>query len=175
LVGLVVGADQLGHQRCDGIGVDRLAPAGCEDVPVLVSAPGVARFQLLRRLVLRWRRTATVSSLMETTQARPLLVVSLTRSAAITAVDPEMVIFFPTRSTSSQQRFKQLAARSGVRRDVKEGEQPVLPRGVAVDVLAVPGLDSALVTGGLGFFLAGEAADPFRLADTRCVQDLRPR
>src|SRR5215471_9996344 len=38
---------------------------------------------------------------------------------------------------------------------------------VAVDVLAMPGLDPALVAGGLGFFLGGEAADPLGLADAR--------
>ena len=79
---------------------------------------------------LRWRRTATVSSSMETTRVRPLLVVPLTRSPPITAVDPVMVIFLPSRSMSFQPQVEQLAATcSGVGRDVEEGEQPVLLRG----------------------------------------------
>ena len=89
------------------------------------------RLQVLGGLVaLRWPSTATVSSSMETTRARPLLVVPLTRSPPITAADPAMVIFLPSRSMSFYRRVEQLAAAcSGVGRDVEEGEQPVLLRG----------------------------------------------
>jgi len=37
---------------------------------------------------------------------------------------------------------------------------------VAIDVVAMSGLDPALVAGGLGFLLGGEAACPSGLADT---------
>src|SRR5205823_97018 len=40
---------------------------------------------------LRWRKTATVSSSTETTRVRPLLVMPLTRSPLITAVEPVCV------------------------------------------------------------------------------------
>jgi hypothetical protein len=48
---LLVGPDELGHQRRDGIGVDRFAPSGREHVPVLGSAPGVACLELFGGLV----------------------------------------------------------------------------------------------------------------------------
>jgi hypothetical protein len=51
LLGLVVGADELGHQRGDGVGVDGLAPSGGEDVAVAGAAPVVARYGLLGGLV----------------------------------------------------------------------------------------------------------------------------
>ena len=101
MVGLVVGVDELGHQRGDSIGVDRCAPAGGEDVPVLGAAPGIAPCSCSAAWsVLRSRRTAAVSSSMETTRVRPLLVVPLTRSPPITAVDPVTVIFLASRSMS---------------------------------------------------------------------------
>ena len=49
--GLVVGADELGHQGRDGVGVQGLAPAGREHVAVLDAAPGVARLELVGGLV----------------------------------------------------------------------------------------------------------------------------
>jgi hypothetical protein len=86
--------------------------------------------QLLGGLVaLRWRRTATVSSSMETTRARPLLVVPLTRSPPITAVDSDGDLL-AVEVNVLPPRVEQLAtACSGVGRDVKQGEQPVLLRG----------------------------------------------
>ena len=128
---LLVGADELGHQRRDGIGVDRLAPSGREHVAILdprQESPALSCSAAWSAL--RWRRTATVSSSMETTRVRPLLVVPLTRSPPITAVEPVMVIFLPSRSTSCPPEVEQLAATcSGVGGDVEEREQPVLLRG----------------------------------------------
>lgn len=38
----VVGADDLGHQPADRIGIDWLAPSSCEDVTAAVAVPGVS-------------------------------------------------------------------------------------------------------------------------------------
>jgi hypothetical protein len=46
-----VGADELGHQRGNSVGVDRLAPACREHVAVFDPAPGVARLELPGGLV----------------------------------------------------------------------------------------------------------------------------
>ena len=46
-VRLVVSPDQFGHQRGNGVGVDRFSPAGRENVAVLGAPPGVSRPELV--------------------------------------------------------------------------------------------------------------------------------
>src|SRR5690242_3533605 len=48
---LPAGADELGHQGRNSIGVDRLAPSGREHIAVLGPAPGVACLELFGGLV----------------------------------------------------------------------------------------------------------------------------
>ncbi len=48
---VLAGPDELAHQGRDGIGVDRLAPAGGEHIAIPGPAPGVARLELLSGLV----------------------------------------------------------------------------------------------------------------------------
>jgi hypothetical protein len=46
-----VGAGELGYQRGDGVGIDRLAPSGREYVAVFDPPPGVARLESFGGLV----------------------------------------------------------------------------------------------------------------------------
>ena len=66
----VVSPDQLGHERGHGVGVDRLTPAGREDVPIFGSSPGVAHAELVGGILLiagvysRWVALALVPVLL---------------------------------------------------------------------------------------------------------------
>jgi hypothetical protein len=101
-----VGADELGHQRGNGVGIDRLAPSGREDVAVFDPAPEVARSELFGGLVgfvlaedgdcfVIDRDDAGTATLGRPVDASP----------AITAVDPVMVLRFAARSMSAQRRL----------------------------------------------------------------------
>ena len=130
-LGLIVGADELGHQRGHGVGVDRFAPAGREHVAVLDAAPGVARLELVGGLVGLVLAEDGDGLVVNRHDAGPAAlgraVDALARDHGGRPGDGDPLCL---QVDIRPAEVEQLApAGSGVGGDVEEGRQPVLSRG----------------------------------------------